>query len=538
MPDTLELWRQASLHLDLGAFAAQAATWLAARVPLRRLEVWRLRRDGLSVVPIVWGEAASPDGHRAGPGELDPAQANLLARWIAAGTAAAWPADAPAPAGPAAVWPGARDGDGPVLAVPVPGQPGAAAVLLVILRPAAATTQAAQAAGLALAGPLAAALENDRRLRELQALRRAAEADRASLLTRLGRSRLDDAVVGADGGLAAVMQRVEMVAGSDLPVLILGETGSGKEVVARAVHARSRRAGGPFTRVNCGAIAPELVDSELFGHEKGAFTGAVARRRGWFEQSDRGTLLLDEVADLPKAAQVRLLRVLQDGIVTRVGGEAPVQVDVRVIAATNADLPGLVQRGAFRADLWYRLAVFPLVLPPLRERTQDIPALVAMLVQRASRHFGLRPPAATATDLALLASYDWPGNVRELGSVIDRAVILGGGRRLEVAKALGTAGAQGVPATAFAPAESAPAPTGLAPAQAESPAPLHGAAPGIATLDEAMARHIRAALAAAQGRIEGPYGAARLLRINPHTLRARMRKLGIDWRSYRPPTAG
>ncbi|MBM4129913.1 sigma-54-dependent Fis family transcriptional regulator [bacterium] len=517
MPDTLDLWRQASLHPDLGAFVTEAATWLEARVPLRRLEVWRLRRDGRAVVPVGAGSRAG------GPRELDLARAAALADWIAGGAAATWAAAAGPPPGPGAVWRGAQNGDGPALAVPVPGEPGASAALLIVLRPDAPAVEEALAVGAALAGPLAAALENDRRLRELQALRRAAEADRASLLTRLGRSRLDDAVVGADGGLAAVMQRVEMVAGSDLPVLILGETGSGKEVIARAVHARSRRATGPFTRVNCGAIAPELVDSELFGHEKGAFTGAVARRRGWFEQSDRGTLLLDEVGDLPKAAQVRLLRVLQDGLVTRVGGEEPVGVDVRVIAATNADLPGMVQRGAFRADLWYRLAVFPLVLPPLRERTQDIPQLVAMLVLRASRHFGLRPPAATATDLALLASYDWPGNVRELGSVIDRAVILGGGRRLEVAKALGAAGA--------------PTMTGAAAPPGPATAPAPGQAPVIAPLDEAMARHIGAALAAAQGRIEGPYGAARLLRINPHTLRARMRKLGIDWKAYRPAAA-
>jgi transcriptional regulator with GAF, ATPase, and Fis domain len=310
-----------------------------------------------------------------------------------------------------------------------------------------------------------------------------------------------------------------MVAGSDVPVLILGETGSGKEVIARAVHTRSRRAEGPFTRVNCGAIPSELVDSELFGHEKGSFTGAAARKRGWFERSDRGTLLLDEVADLPKAAQVRLLRVLQDGIITRVGGETTITVDVRVIAATNADLPGMVQRGEFRADLWYRLAVFPLVLPPLRERTQDIPALVEMLVQRASRHFGMRPQAATPADLALLASYDWPGNVRELGSVIDRAVILGGGRRLEVAKALGYS--QG---SLDGGAPAAPGLFGQAASPMDQP---------LVPLDEAIARHIRAALAATQGRIEGPHGAARALKINPHTLRARMRKLGIDWGAFR-----
>jgi len=201
---------------------------------------------------------------------------------------------------------------------------------------------------------------------------------------------------------------------------------------------------------------------------------------------------------------------------------------VRVIAATNADLPGMAQRGEFRADLWYRLAVFPLVLPPLRERVQDIPALVDMLVQRASRHFGMRPQAATAADLALLAAYPWPGNVRELGSVIDRAVILGGGRRLEVAKALGYPGG---PDGAFGGAAAAAA--GVAAGVARGDGVPAGAGP-LASLDDAIARHIRAALTATHGRIEGPHGAARLLKINPHTLRARMRKLEIEWSAFRP----
>jgi transcriptional regulator with GAF, ATPase, and Fis domain len=193
-------------------------------------------------------------------------------------------------------------------------------------------------------------------------------------------------------------------------------------------------------------------------------------------------------------------------------------VDVRVIAATHADLPAMVQSGEFREDLWYRLAVFPLVLPPLRERTEDIAAMVELLVQRASRHFGLRPQPATAADLALLTAYSWPGNVRELGSVIDRAVILGGGRTLEVAKALGFAttshGRSALP-------ESTTRSVG------------RDSSPDVVTLDEAVSRHIHQALAATGGRIEGVRGAAALLRVNPHTLRARMRKLGIDWSSYR-----
>ncbi len=511
MSDLHALWREASLHLDLEAFTGHASAWLGGRLPLAGLRVWRLRRDGVTAVAV--GNGAAGDGRRT----LSPAEAAAFAAWLDAGQVATGQPGAPTPATVAPLV--EADQATAMVAVPLPGEPGARGALVVTLRAGVPADAAVCRQCAELREPFATALENDRRLRELTALRRAAEADRSSLLTRLGRSQLVDAVVGGDGGLAPVMERVEMVAGSDLPVLILGETGSGKEVIARAVHVRSRRADGPFTRVNCGAIPAELVDSELFGHEKGSFTGAAARKRGWFERSDRGTLLLDEVADLPKAAQVRLLRVLQDGLITRVGGEETVTVDVRVVAATNADLPGMVQRGEFRADLWYRLAVFPLVLPPLRERTQDIPALVEMLVQRASRHFGMRPQAATPADLALLAAYDWPGNVRELGSVIDRAVILGGGRRLEVAKALGAA--QG-------PLEAgAPTTPGL-PGRAAPPAPQP-----LVPLDEAIARHIRTALAATQGRIEGPYGAARALKINPHTLRARMRKLGIDWNAFR-----
>ncbi len=544
-PDLPALWREASLHLDLAGFVASASEWLRERLPAGAVVVWRLRRDGRTLVATGDARGAGIEGGPAPRLELDAPAATAFAAWLRGGPVAACPAGQAAPPALAPLLPDAPGAD--VVAVAVPGEPGTGAALLVTLRRGVPADDAVAGLCAGLRAPFAAALENDRRLRELQALRRAAEADRTSLLTRLGRSQLVEPVVGDEGGLAPVMQRVEMVAGSDLPVLILGETGSGKEVVARAVHARSRRADGPFTRVNCGAIPPELVDSELFGHEKGAFTGAAARRRGWFEQSDRGTLLLDEVGDLPKAAQVRLLRVLQDGLVTRVGGEAPVAIDVRVIAATNADLPGMVQRGAFRADLWYRLAVFPLVLPPLRERRQDIPALVGMLVRRASRHFGVRPPAATAADLALLAAYDWPGNVRELGSVIDRAVILGGGRRLEVAKALGYAGAAGGAAGAAVAAggddggDTTRGGGAADPAAMEPPVPGHVGAPArapLVPLDEAVARHIRAALAATHGRIEGPYGAARVLRINPHTLRARMRKLGIEWKSFRGSLPG
>jgi transcriptional regulator with GAF, ATPase, and Fis domain len=347
------------------------------------------------------------------------------------------------------------------------------------------------------------------------------------------RDGLDDRIIGADGGLRPVMDRVAQVARSTAPVLILGETGSGKEVVARAIHLQSLRAGGPFIRVNCGAVSPELIDSELFGHERGSFTGAMASRRGWFEQAHEGTLFLDEIGELSPAAQVRLLRVLQDGILQRVGGENPLKVDVRVVAATHRDLAEMVRAERFREDLWYRLAVFPIALPPLREHREDIPAMAAHFARRAAARFGVTARPPTIRDLSLLAAYDWPGNARELAAVIDRAVLLGDGGQLDVERALGLAT---VSATATAGGGLSPAtrlgghPAVDWPLATPAPRPEE-----IEPLDVVIRRHIERALAATAGRVEGPHGAARLLRINPHTLRARMRKLGIAWSRFRVP---
>ncbi len=363
--------------------------------------------------------------------------------------------------------------------------------------------------------PFTAALENDRRLRELSVLREAAEADRQSLLSRLKRQDITGTVVGAESGLKEVMERVELVARSDTPVLILGETGTGKEVVARAIHQRSRRIAGPFLRVNCGAIPAELIDSELFGHERGSFTGAVATRQGWFERADGGTLFLDELGELSPAAQVRLLRVLQDGSFERVGGQQSLNVDVRVVAATHQDLHAMVGEGSFRQDLWYRVAVFPIHLPALRERPEDIPPLATHFALQAAQRLGLAMQSPSLADLSRLAAYPWPGNVRELASVMERAAILGDGRRLEVTQALGVAPG---------PVRNLPEP--------ERDTPERN---GFATLEALSRQHIETALERCAGRVEGPFGAARLLGVNPNTLRGRMRRLGVEPGRFRPP---
>ncbi len=364
--------------------------------------------------------------------------------------------------------------------------------------------------------PLTSLFENDYRLREMERLRASAEADRHTLLARLGRETLSETIVGADSGLRGVMERVTQAAPTDASVLILGETGSGKEVIARAIHERSLRHTGPFIRVNCGALPPELIDSELFGHEKGSFTGALAIRRGWFERADRGTLFLDEVGELPLAAQVRLLRVLQDGVLQRIGSEEDIHVDVRVIAATHRDLPLMVQEGGFREDLWYRIAVFPIILPPLHERLEDIEPLARHFIRRAAQQLGVQEPPLRPAHVQRLMEYRWPGNVRELGSVLERAVILGSGRELDLDTALGVQLVE------------PPRPNG-----SEAEKGVDPAAPLLAPLNKVVAAHLARALAATRGRIDGPQGAARLLGLNPSTLRAKLLKHNIDSANYR-----
>jgi DNA-binding NtrC family response regulator len=317
-------------------------------------------------------------------------------------------------------------------------------------------------------------------------------------------------IVGHSAALGRVLREIERVAPSDSTVLIRGETGTGKELVARAIHAASRRGASPFVKLNCAAIPAELLQSELFGHERGAFTGAMVRRIGRFELAHRGTMFLDEIGDLPLELQPKLLRVLQEREFERVGSNEPIPVDVRVLAATNRDLRAAVAAGTFRSDLFYRLNVVPIEVPPLRERREDIPALVEHLVERYMKKAAKRIRAIEKRTMELLQGHDWPGNIRELQNVIERAVVLCEGETLTV---------DGAWLTRERPAEE----------------PRPGAPERkLGRLDPAREREIiEAALAESRGRISGPTGAAAKLGIPRQTLESRIESLGINKYRFR-----
>lgn len=318
-------------------------------------------------------------------------------------------------------------------------------------------------------------------------------------------------IVGRSHKLTKVLAEVGRVAPTDATVLICGETGTGKELIARAVHSASKRRDKPLIKVNCAALPAGLVESELFGHEKGAFSGAVARRLGRFELADGGTIFLDEVGELPLEAQAKLLRALQEREFDRVGGTAPVHVDVRVIAATNRDLGGEVREKRFREDLHYRLNVFPVRLPPLRERRDDIPLLVHFLLGKFSPRVGKSLDGVTRETMRRLQEYAWPGNIRELENVLERAVILATGPTLDIAPDL-------LPALApIAGATPDVAPTTTAPASGQS----------LSSLDTVERDHILAILRQSNWLLTGPRGAAKVLGVHANTLRNRMKRLGI-----------
>jgi PAS domain S-box-containing protein len=319
-----------------------------------------------------------------------------------------------------------------------------------------------------------------------------------------------DEIVGRSSALAAVLDAVRRVAPTDASVLITGETGTGKELIARAVHSASKRHDKPLIKVNCAAMPSGLVESELFGHEKGAFTGAIARRFGRFELADGGTIFLDEVGELSLDVQAKLLRVLQEREFDRLGGGLPQPVDVRVIAATNRDLSKAVREKTFREDLFYRLNVFPIELPPLRHRKDDIPLLAHYLLKKYATKIGKLVEGISSETLHLLQAYRWPGNIRELENVVERAVILADGRVLRIEAEL-----LNVSCDAQSP---------------ESAATTDGTSS--ASLETVERSHILAVLQQTRGRIGGPEGAADVLKLHPNTLRSRMKKLGISRKSY------
>lgn len=351
--------------------------------------------------------------------------------------------------------------------------------------------------------PVAIAMSNALQHRRVLELNRQLAEDIRHLHARLDEKSKSE-IIGADKGLKEVMSHARQVAGMDSPVLILGETGSGKEMIANYIHDCSGRKNGPFVKVNCGAIAEGLMDSELFGHEKGAFTGAVETKKGRFERAHQGTIFLDEIGELSAQAQVRLLRVLQEKTIERVGGSREISVDVRIISATHRNLREMVADGRFREDLWFRLNVFPLKVPPLRERKEDIADLVNFFLHKKARELKLRQVPVLGTNaIKPLLAHPWPGNVRELENLVERALIQSPDGPISFAGFF----------------RNDPDAFEDFPEKQEPGRPM--------TLDEAMARHIRDVLRRTNGKISGPGGAAEILGLHYSTLRHRMNKLGI-----------
>ena len=335
------------------------------------------------------------------------------------------------------------------------------------------------------------------------ALRREIEAHRrskATLVCLVDEIRSGRSMIGDSPALRRVLEQIDRVAPTDSTVLIQGETGTGKELVARAIHDRSKRSERALVKINCAALPRELVESELFGHEKGSFTGATQQRRGRFEIADGGTLFLDEIGELPLEAQAKLLRVLQEREFERVGGAQTLKVDVRIIAATNRDLQSHVAASRFRSDLYFRLNVFPIAVPPLRERREDIPRLVERLATTAARRMGRSFTSVSPEFLESARAYDWPGNIRELENWVERALIMSNDGTLEAQHLSFELDHSNGPVASL---------------------PTRG------TLEDVERAHIRSMLAQTGWRIEGERGAAALLGLNPSTLRGRIRKLGI-----------
>ena len=356
-----------------------------------------------------------------------------------------------------------------------------------------------------IADHAASALANALAWEEIAALKRRLELDNAYLQEEVRGGGSFGDMVGKSAALDMVSRQIQLVAPTDAMVLLQGESGTGKELVAREIHRRSQRAERPLIKVNCAAIPRELFDSEFFGHSRGGFTGAVRDRMGRFELADGGTLFLDEIGEIPIDLQSKLLRVLQEGELTRIGEEKTRQVNVRIIAATHRDLRAESAAGRFRTDLYYRLSVFPIAIPPLRQRKEDIPLLVDYFLEQISRRLGRPIPRLNRTTLAELVAYDWPGNIRELQHVIERGIIVAEGGSLQVE--LGSSQRH----------SGIPAPVQSAPSEIMTDSQLRAL----------EAANVSSALQKTGGKIYGPTGAAQLLGLKPTTLASRMKRLGI-----------
>jgi len=328
---------------------------------------------------------------------------------------------------------------------------------------------------------------------QIQQLKDQLERENACLREEVNLEHFHGAVVGNSTAIRSVLKKAEQVACTDSAVLILGETGTGKELIAHVIHEMGRRKDRPMVRVNCAALPATLIESELFGREKGAYTGALAREIGRFELADKSTIFLDEIGELPLELQSKMLRVLQEGEFERLGSTKTIRVDVRVIAATNRNLPVLVKEGKFRQDLFYRLNVFPIVVPPLRDRREDIPALVWHILKDLGKRMGQRIEGVHPASMREFQKYSWPGNVRELRNVIERNLILNAGPVF----------------------------------RAESPDAEQAGGESLRRLDQVEADYVQNVLQATHWRVRGPGGAAEVLGLKPTTLEARLKKLGI-----------
>ena len=350
---------------------------------------------------------------------------------------------------------------------------------------------------------------------EIERLKNRLQAENIYLQEEIRSENNFDEIVGESPALVRVLRQLELIASTDATVLILGETGTGKELLARAIHDRSIRSSRPLVKVNCGAISAGLVESELFGHVKGAFTGALEKRTGRFELADGGTLFLDELGDLPLETQVKLLRVLQEGEFEPVGSSKTVKVDVRIIAATNKDLEQEIKAGRFRSDLYYRLNVLPLFNPPLRDRPEDIPQLALFFLTKYARRFNRQITGISRETIDRLQAYSWPGNIRELQNLIERAVVLSTDSVLTIDPGSLAIDGERIPERTAGARDTAVLPIGEEKIQVAS------------SMEDVERRHILDVLQQTNWQIEGEKGAAKLLRLHPNTLRSRMKKLGI-----------